>query len=89
MAGRARRLLPLIPAPGQVVVQETGAKVVRSRPGLDCDDAAVTDHTYGAEGGYGELRALFINGTLKRSPDLSHTEGLITRSQSIMACSPT
>ncbi|BBX56649.1 hypothetical protein MSHO_19940 [Mycobacterium shottsii] len=30
------------------------------------------------------LRALFINTTLKRSPDLSHTEGLIARSSQIM-----
>ena len=30
------------------------------------------------------LRALFVNCTLKRSPDLSHTEGLISGSRSIM-----
>ena len=30
------------------------------------------------------LRALFINTTLKRSPELSHTEGLIQRSSEIM-----
>jgi multimeric flavodoxin WrbA len=30
------------------------------------------------------LRALFINTTLKRSPELSHTEGLIRRSTQIM-----
>lgn len=30
------------------------------------------------------LRALFINATLKRSPELSHTEGLIERSAGIM-----
>jgi hypothetical protein len=33
---------------------------------------------------YGNLRALFINCTLKRSPELSHTQGLISRSQAIM-----
>src|SRR5579862_3000150 len=33
---------------------------------------------------YDDLRALFINCTLKRSPSLSHTEGLISRSQSIL-----
>lgn len=30
------------------------------------------------------LRALFINATLKRSPELSHTDGLIERSSGIM-----
>ncbi len=30
------------------------------------------------------LRALFINATLKRSPELSHTDGLIQRSAAIM-----
>jgi hypothetical protein len=30
------------------------------------------------------LRALFINTTLKRSPELSHTEGLIERSSGVM-----
>ena len=46
----------------------------------------MTDHTpaAGAGGSYGDLRALFINCTLKRSPDRSHTQGLISRSQSIM-----
>src|SRR5260370_34515050 len=31
------------------------------------------------------LRALFINCTLKRSPERSHTQGLIDRSTAIMA----
>ena len=31
------------------------------------------------------LRALFLNGTLKRSPETSHTQGLIDRSIAIMA----
>jgi multimeric flavodoxin WrbA len=31
------------------------------------------------------LRALFINGTLKRSPELSHTQGLVDRSAAIMS----
>jgi multimeric flavodoxin WrbA len=46
----------------------------------------VTDDTPAttARGGYADLRALFINCTLKRSPALSHTHGLISRSQSIM-----
>ena len=30
------------------------------------------------------LRAMFINCTLKRSPERSHTEGLIDRSRAIM-----
>src|SRR3954471_15612727 len=33
---------------------------------------------------YDDLRALFINCTLKRSPELTHTGGLIERSASIM-----
>jgi multimeric flavodoxin WrbA len=33
---------------------------------------------------FDELRALFINCTLKRSPELSHTQGLIDRSAAIM-----
>jgi len=31
-----------------------------------------------------DLRALYINCTLKRSPERSHTQGLIDRSRSIM-----
>ena len=34
---------------------------------------------------YDDLRALFINGTLKRSPEPSHTQGLIDVSAKIMA----
>src|SRR5690242_4315124 len=33
---------------------------------------------------YDDLRALFINCTLKRSPELSHTGGLIERSRAIL-----
>jgi multimeric flavodoxin WrbA len=33
---------------------------------------------------FDELRALYINCTLKRSPEPSHTQGLIDRSRSIM-----
>src|SRR5690606_37866390 len=33
---------------------------------------------------YSDLRALFINCTLKRSPELSHTQGLIDRSYEAM-----
>src|SRR4051812_20914963 len=33
---------------------------------------------------YDDLRAMFINGTLKRSPERSHTDGLIERSRQIM-----
>src|SRR5205814_2457857 len=33
---------------------------------------------------YDDLRALFINCTLKRSPELSHTQGLVDFSRSIM-----
>ena len=34
--------------------------------------------------GYADLSALFINCTLKKSPGLSHTEGLARLSQDIM-----
>src|SRR5215210_8544319 len=34
---------------------------------------------------FSDLRALFLNCTLKRSPELSHTEGLINISRAIMA----
>ena len=34
---------------------------------------------------FDNLRALFINCTLKRSPERSHTQGLIERSTAIMA----
>ena len=33
---------------------------------------------------YSDLRATFINCTLKRSPELSHTEGLVDTSAAIM-----
>ena len=33
---------------------------------------------------YDDLRALFINCTLKRSPEVSNTEGLIERSRAVM-----
>ncbi len=33
---------------------------------------------------YGDLRALFINCMLKRSPDLSHTQGLMDKSIALM-----
>ena len=33
---------------------------------------------------FSDLRALFLNCTLKRSPELSHTEGLIRISRAIM-----
>src|SRR5205823_7004439 len=33
---------------------------------------------------YSDLRALFINCTLKRSPDRSHTDGLASLSEAIM-----
>jgi hypothetical protein len=33
---------------------------------------------------FDDLRALFVNCTLKRSPEPSHTQGLIDRSRSIM-----
>ncbi len=36
------------------------------------------------QGNFSDLKALFINCTLKKSPDLSHTEGLIRISQAIM-----
>jgi hypothetical protein len=33
---------------------------------------------------FSDLKALFLNCTLKRSPELSHTEGLVYLSQAIM-----
>ena len=33
---------------------------------------------------FSDLRALFINCTLKRSPELSHTQGLVDLSMEIM-----
>ena len=33
---------------------------------------------------FSDLRALFLNCTLKKSPELSHTQGLIDISQAIM-----
>ena len=33
---------------------------------------------------YGELRAVYVNCTLKRSPELSHTQGLMDRSIALM-----
>jgi len=33
---------------------------------------------------FSDLKALFLNCTLKRSPELSHTEGLVNLSQAIM-----
>ena len=33
---------------------------------------------------FSDLRALFINCTLKKSPEMSHTDGLIRISQAIM-----
>lgn len=41
----------------------------------DCDDSSWD---------FSDLRALFINCTLKRSPELSHTEGLIDISRAIL-----
>src|SRR4051794_27775479 len=38
----------------------------------------------GAPADYSDLRALFINCTLKRSPERSHTQGLADRSIAIM-----
>src|SRR3954471_872113 len=35
-------------------------------------------------GDFSDLRALFLNCTLKRSPELSHTEGLVNLSRTIM-----
>ena len=34
---------------------------------------------------YNDLRAVFVNCTLKRSPELSHTEGLMQRSMALMS----
>jgi len=33
---------------------------------------------------YDDLRALFVNCTLKRSPELSHTQGLVDLSRTIL-----
>ncbi len=38
----------------------------------------------GAPADYGDLRAVYINCTLKRSPEVSHTQGLADRSIAIM-----
>jgi len=46
--------------------------------------ATPDDGTATAAPRFDSLRALFINTTLKRSPELSHTEGLIQRSSGIM-----
>ena len=40
-----------------------------------CDDSQVD---------YSDLKAVFLNCTLKRSPELSHTQGLIDISRAIM-----
>src|SRR5918996_445876 len=46
----------------------------------------MTDPSGTGAGGlrFDDLRALYINCTLKRSPERSHTQGLIDRSRSIM-----
>jgi hypothetical protein len=44
----------------------------------------MTDPTTSLPWRFDDLRALFINCTLKRSPGRSHTQGLIDRSRSIM-----
>lgn len=33
---------------------------------------------------FDDLRALFVNCTLKRSPEISHTEGLVDKSRPVM-----
>jgi len=33
---------------------------------------------------YSDLKALYVNCTLKKSPELSHTRGLIDRSAALM-----
>lgn len=38
----------------------------------------------GDEYRFDDLRALFVNCTLKPSPELSHTQGLIDKSRAIM-----
>ena len=45
----------------------------------DGGPAATPDASYGAD-----LRALFINCTLKRSPEVSNTQGLVDASRHIM-----
>lgn len=49
------------------------------------ESPATSPATDGVEVDYSDLRALFINCTLKRSPELSHTRGLIDISESIMS----
>jgi hypothetical protein len=46
----------------------------------------MTDPTGNGDGDwrFDDLRALYINSTLKRSPERSHTQGLIDLSRSIM-----
>jgi multimeric flavodoxin WrbA len=42
------------------------------------------DQCESSEWDFSDLKALFLNCTLKRSPELSHTEGLINISKAIM-----
>jgi hypothetical protein len=44
----------------------------------------MTDPSTSLPGRFDDLRALVINCTLKRSPERSHTQGLIDRSLAIM-----
>jgi multimeric flavodoxin WrbA len=55
---------------------------LQSRSYTDRDGAHLMTRTRTS---YDDLNALFINGTLKPSPELSHTQGLIEASAGIMA----
>lgn len=44
----------------------------------------VSEHRVNFDGDYSGLRALYLNCTLKRSPERSHTQGLIDASRGIM-----
>src|SRR3954453_12460256 len=52
--------------------------------GGSSDCGAMPDTNGSAPADYSDLRALFINCTLKRSPEQSHTQGLADRSIGIM-----
>ena len=53
----------------------------------DVLNAKQTEMNESSETDYSDLKAMFINCTLKRSPELSHTQGLIDISTG--SCAPT
>ena len=53
-------------------------------PGRPRRSVGIMADTVNPPARYGDLRAAFVNCTLKRSPELSHTEGLMRRSIALM-----